>query len=101
MPVKELTALTVTTLWKEFNLSFRDYWLEHDKAVKSFKKRLIGEVLDAERSMWISAKPYEQSGGLKSYKKVSIPPACNIFMPISLWLKIYFMFTTINHYLIF
>lgn len=38
MPVKELTKLTITGLWKEFNLSFKDYWQEHDEAVKAYKK---------------------------------------------------------------
>jgi transposase-like protein len=61
MPVKELTELTITDLWKEFNLSFKDYWQEHDKAVKTFKKKLIEEALDAERSEWICCNPYERS----------------------------------------
>jgi putative transposase len=61
MPVKELTELTITDLWKEFNVSFKGYWQEHSKTVRAFKKKLIEEALDAERSMWISVKPYERS----------------------------------------
>ncbi len=61
MPVKELTELTITDLWKEFNLSFKDYWQEHNEVVKVFKKRLIEEALDAERSEWICCNPYERS----------------------------------------
>ncbi len=61
MPVKELTELTITDLWKEFNVSFKGYWQEHSKTVKVFQKKLIEEALDAERSMWISVKPYERS----------------------------------------
>lgn len=61
MPVKELTELTITDLWKEFNLSFKDYWQEHDEAVKTFKKKLIEEALDAERSEWICCSPYERN----------------------------------------
>lgn len=61
MPVKELTEVTIPDLWKEFNFSFKGYWKEHDEAVKVFKKRLIEEALDAERSMLICCKPYERS----------------------------------------
>ncbi len=61
MPVKALTELTITDLWRECKSSFRDYWKEHDKAVKVFKKRLIEEALDAERSEWICCNPYERS----------------------------------------
>ena len=50
MPVKELTELTITDSWKEFNLSFKGYWQKHDKAVKAFMKMLVEEALDAERS---------------------------------------------------
>ena len=61
LAVKELTELTLTDLWKEFNWSFKDYWQEHDEVVKAFKKKLIEEALDAERSMLICCKPYERS----------------------------------------
>ncbi|MEE8329417.1 MAG: IS256 family transposase [Thermodesulfovibrionia bacterium] len=61
MPVKDLTELTVRDLWKKFNLSFKGYWQEHDEAVKAFRKKLIEEALDAERSEWICCSLYERS----------------------------------------
>lgn len=61
MPVKELTELTITDLLKEYKRSFWNYWEEHDEVVKAFKKRLIEEALDAERSELICCKPYERS----------------------------------------
>ena len=63
MPVKELTELTLTDLLKEYKRGFYNYWEEHDEVVKAFKKRLIEEALDAERSEWICCKPYERSSG--------------------------------------
>lgn len=63
MPVKELTELTITDLLKEYKGGFGNYWEEHDEVVKAFKKRLIEEALDAERSEWICCKPYERSSG--------------------------------------
>jgi len=60
MPVKELTELTITDLLKEYKGGFGNYWEEHDEVVKAFKKRLIEEALDAERSMLICCKPYER-----------------------------------------
>jgi len=61
MPVKALTELTITDLLKEYKSSFWNYWKEHDEVVKAFKKRLIEEALDAERSELICCKPYEHS----------------------------------------
>jgi transposase-like protein len=68
MPVKELTSLTVTDLWREFKRNCRGYWQEHDKRVKRFRKKVIEEALDAERSMWISAKPYERNAERVDYR---------------------------------
>ena len=60
MPVKELTELTITDLLKEYKGDFWNYWEEHDEVVKAFKKRLIEEALDAERSELLCCKPYER-----------------------------------------
>lgn len=68
MPVKELTEITISELWKEFKWNFRGYWEEHEAAVKVFRKKLIEEALDAERSMWISVKPYERSLERQDYR---------------------------------
>lgn len=68
MPVKELTKLTITDLLKEYKSSFWNYWEEHDEVVKAFKKRLIEEALDAERSEWICCKRYERSSERQGHR---------------------------------
>jgi hypothetical protein len=60
MPVKELTKLTVTDLFREYKRSFREYWQDHDETVKAFRKKLIEGSLEAEREMLINCKPYER-----------------------------------------
>lgn len=68
MSVKELTDLTVADLIKEFKGSFIDYWERHDEAVKSFKRRLLEDALEAERELLILCKPYERTFGRRDYR---------------------------------
>jgi putative transposase len=68
MPVKELTNLTIPDLWKEFNDSFREYWQDHDKAMKTLQKKLIEDALDAERSQWICCRSHERSKERRDYR---------------------------------
>ena len=41
MSVKELTKITVTDLWREFN-GIGDFWDLQDEAVRDFRRRFIG-----------------------------------------------------------
>jgi hypothetical protein len=50
-PMKELTEVTLTDLWKEYNQSFRDFWEMQDTAVKEFRKRFIEESLGQCRTL--------------------------------------------------
>jgi transposase-like protein len=68
MPVKELTSLTIPDLWREFNHSFKDYWQEHDKTMKTLQKKLIEDALDAERSQWICCGSHERSAERLDYR---------------------------------
>lgn len=68
MPVKELTNLTIPDLWREFNYSFRGYWQEHDKTMKTLQKKLIEEALDAERSQLICCGSHERSSARLDYR---------------------------------
>jgi transposase-like protein len=68
MSVKRLTGLTVTDLWSEYKRSFRDYWEDHEGAVKVFRKRLIESALEAEQHMFVSCKPYERAAERQDYR---------------------------------
>lgn len=68
MPVKELTNLTVTDLFREYKRSFKEYWQDHDETVKAFRRKLIEGSLEAEREMLISCKPYERHTKRKDYR---------------------------------
>lgn len=67
MSVKSLTGLTVTDLMSEYKRSFRDYWEEHEGAVKVFRTRLIESALNTERELYMNCKPYERSKERKDY----------------------------------
>jgi hypothetical protein len=56
MSVKELTQLKVADLLREYKRSFRDYWEDHDEAVKEFRRRHIEITLEVERTQVISCK---------------------------------------------
>lgn len=68
MSVKELTALTVTDLWREYKWNFKGYWEEHEGAVKVFRKKLIESALEAERVMLVGCTPYERAKGRRDYR---------------------------------
>lgn len=67
MSVKELTNLTVTDLWKEYN-SFGDFWEVQDEAVRDFRRRFIEGALEAEREMLAGCKAYERTEERKDYR---------------------------------
>ncbi|MBI4824534.1 MAG: transposase [Nitrospirae bacterium] len=68
MSVKELTKLTVTDLWRECKRSFREYWEEHEGAVKVFRKGLIEGALEAEQEIYVNCKSYERASLRKDYR---------------------------------
>ncbi len=67
MSVKELTKLTLTDLWKEYN-SLGDFWEKQEEVVKEFRKTFIEGALEAERDMLIGCKAYERQDGRKDYR---------------------------------
>jgi len=67
MAVKELTKLTVTDLWKEYN-GLGDFWEAQEEAVKNFRRRFIESALEAERDMLIGCKTYERTEKRKDYR---------------------------------
>lgn len=68
MALKELTNLTVTDLFREYKWSFKEYWEDHDKTVKAFRKKLIEGTLEAEREMLTCTKAYERHTKRKDYR---------------------------------
>lgn len=68
MPVKDLTRLTVTDLFKEYRRSFWNYWQEHDEAAKEFRRRHIERALEVERAQLICCSPYERIPERKDYR---------------------------------
>jgi transposase-like protein len=67
MSVKELTKITVTDLWREFN-GTGDFWDLQEEAVKDFRRRFIEGALEAEREMLLGCKRYERKEGRKEYR---------------------------------
>jgi transposase-like protein len=67
MSVKELTKITVTDLWKEFN-GIGDFWDLQEEAVKDFRRRFIEGALEAEREMLIGCKTYERKAERRDYR---------------------------------
>lgn len=68
MSVKELTQLKVADLLREYKCSFRDYWEDHDEAVKEFRRRHIEITLEVERTQVISCKAHERTLKRKDYR---------------------------------
>ena len=66
--MKELTEVTLTDLWREYNQSFRDFWEMQDTAVREFRKRFIEESLEAERREMLCSLPYERTEERKDYR---------------------------------
>lgn len=67
MSVKELTKITVTDLWREFN-GIGDFWDLQDEAVRDFRRRFIKGALEAEREILIGCKSYERKAKRKDYR---------------------------------
>lgn len=67
MSVKDLTKITVTDLWKEYN-GLGNIWEKQEEAVKEFRKRFIEGALEAERAMLVGCKSYERASGRKDYR---------------------------------
>jgi transposase-like protein len=69
MSVKELTKLTVTDLWKEFNSKgIGDFWEMQEEMVRDFRQRFINGALEAERTMLLGCKTYERKIERKDYR---------------------------------
>jgi transposase-like protein len=68
MAVKELTAVSVTDLWREYKRSFKGLWRDSEEQVKGLRKRLIEGALLAEQESYIGCKSYERTGGRKGYR---------------------------------
>lgn len=67
MSVKELTKITVTDLWKEFNV-IGDFWEAQEEAVREFRKRFIQGALEAERTMLVGCRASERKEERKHYR---------------------------------
>ncbi len=67
MSVKELTNITLTDLWKEYN-SFINFWEAEEDAFKEFKKVFIEEALEEERTMLIGCTIYERKAERRDYR---------------------------------
>jgi transposase-like protein len=69
MSVKDLTKITVTDLWKEFNGNgIGDFWEVQEEAVREFRQRFINGALEAERDMLLGCKSYERKEERKDYR---------------------------------
>lgn len=68
MAVKTLPELKVSDLMREYKSSFIDTWDGIDKAAKDFKKQLIEEALEAERSDLLLCRSYERTDGRTDYR---------------------------------
>jgi putative transposase len=67
MSVKELTKITVTELWREFN-GIGDFWEAQEEAVREFKERFINGALVAERDILLGCKSHERTVDRKDYR---------------------------------
>jgi len=68
MSARSLTGLTVTNLWSEYKKTFRDYWEEHEGAVKVFRTKLIESALNAEQDIYLNCRPYERAEDRRAYR---------------------------------
>ena len=69
MSVKDLTKITVTDLWKEFNGNgIGAFWEVQEEAVREFRQRFINGALEAERDMLVGCKSYERKEQRKDYR---------------------------------
>jgi putative transposase len=67
MPVKELTNLTVTDLWKGIN-EIGDFWEVQEEAVRDFRRKFINGALEAERDMLIGCRTHERTEQRRDYR---------------------------------
>jgi transposase-like protein len=68
MAVKTLPELKVSDLMREYKSSFVDTWDGIDTAAKAFKKQLIEEALEAERTEILLCRSYERTDGRTDYR---------------------------------
>ncbi|MCX7793650.1 MAG: hypothetical protein N2257_04500 [Thermodesulfovibrionales bacterium] len=68
MAVKELTDLSLTDLWREYQRSFKDFWQLSDEGIKGMRVRLLEEALKAEQLEYIGCFEYERSAGRMDYR---------------------------------
>lgn len=68
MSVKELTKITITDLWREYNSIEGDFWDRQEEAVKGFRRTFIEGALEAERDMLIGCKAYERKEDRRDYR---------------------------------
>ncbi len=61
MSVKEITELSLTDFWKEYQSNFKDFWQDSDEAMKAMRKVLIEEALKVEQWEYIGCSEYERS----------------------------------------
>jgi hypothetical protein len=67
MSVKELTKITVTDLWKEYNW-ISNFWETEEEAAREFRRRFIEKALEEERAMLIGCTSYERNAERKDYR---------------------------------
>jgi len=67
MSVKELTKITVTDLWKEYNW-ISNFWEKEEEAAREFRRRFIEKALEEERAMLIGCTSYERNAERKDYR---------------------------------
>lgn len=67
MPVKELTDLTVSDLWRGIK-GTGDFWEMQEEAVREFRRTFINGALEAERQMLIGCKSHERTEQRKDYR---------------------------------
>lgn len=68
MAVKTLPELKVSDLMREYKSSFVDTWDGLDKAAKGFKKQLLEEALEAERTELLLCRSYERADKRTDYR---------------------------------
>jgi len=66
--MKELSEISLTDLWKEYNNTFRDYWVRHEEMIMHLRKVLIEGALKVEQHQYIGAGEYERSPERGDYR---------------------------------
>lgn len=68
MSVKELTGLSLTDLWKEYQSSFKDFWQVSDDGVMELRKAFLEKALKAEQWEHIGCSDYERNPLRQDYR---------------------------------